>query len=260
MEFLPTAVLRPYVKNYTVINVDQGFEDQVFYPSGYVDFAVNISNGTAITIINGRPIYMPKVEILGQLTVPTRLTVSKGMSVLIARIYPFANSLFFPNPISQFTNDSIDLQGVLSLEVNELYDQVVHTNTMEQKIKVLDLFFIKQMKKNEHQLKKTNFIAQLCQDISAENYFDIRRLSANYGLSERYIQKLFENVVGLAPRAFFNTQRFNRSLELIRSSDLHLTSIAYDCGYYDQAHFIKEFRKFTGITPSEARPLLLGIQ
>jgi AraC-like DNA-binding protein len=260
MQFLPAAILRPYVKSYTVINVKHGFNDQVFYPSGYVDFAVNISNGTAITFIDGRPIYMPKVEILGQLTVPTRLTVSSGMSVLIARIYPYANSLFFPNPISQFTNDSIDLHGVLSLEVSELYDQVVHTNTLEQKVKVLDLFFINQMKKNERLLKKTNFIAQLCNDICTESNFDIQRLSANYGLSERYIQKLFENVVGLAPRAFFNTQRFNRSLELIRSSELHLTSIAYDCGYYDQAHFIKEFRKFTGITPSEARPLLTGIQ
>lgn len=258
MQFLPADVLRPYVKGYTVINVEQGFKDQVFYPSGFVDFAINISNGMAITIINGRSIYMPKVEVLGQLTVPTRLTVSKGMSVLIARIYPYANTLFFPNPISQFTNDSVDLQGVLSHEVNELYDKVVHTNTIEQKIRMLDLFFIRRLKKNERLLKKTDFIAQLCRDITSENNFDMQRLSASYGLSERYIQKLFENVVGLAPRAFFNTQRFNRSLELIRSSDMHLTSIAYDCGYYDQAHFIKEFRKFTGITPSEARPLLTG--
>ena len=104
-------------------------------------------------------------------------------------------------------------------------------------------------------LEKTKLIAQLCNNICTENVFDIQRLSLNYGLSERYIQKLFESVVGLTPRTFFNTHRFNRSLELVRSSDLHLTSIAYDCGYYDQAHFIREFRKFTGITPSEARPL-----
>lgn len=157
------------MKNYTVIHVEQEFHDQVFYPSGYVDFAVNISNGTAITIINGRAIHMPKVEILGQLTVPTRLTVSKGMSVLIARIYPYANSLFFPNPISQFTNDSVDLQGVLSNEVNELYEKVAHTNTMEQKVKVLDLFFIQQLKKNQRMLKKSNLIAQICNRISSEN-------------------------------------------------------------------------------------------
>jgi len=260
MQFLPTDILRHYVKGYTVINIEQEFQHQVFYPSGYVDFAVNISNGTAITIINGRPIYMPKVEILGQLTVPTRLTVSKGMSVLIARIYPYANSLFFPNPISSFTNDSIDLQGILSHEADEFFDQLIHTNSIEQKVLVFDLFLIRQLKKNERMLKKSNFIAQLCHDITTENNFDIQRLASSYGLSERYIQKLFENVVGIAPRTFFNTQRFNRSLELIRSSDLHLTSIAYDCGYYDQAHFIKEFKKFTGITPSEARPLLQGIQ
>lgn len=259
MQFLPADALRPYIKGYTVITTNQDLKDEIFYPSGFVDFAVNISNGSAITIINGRAIAMPKVEVLGQLTVPTRLTVTKGTSVLIARIYPFANALFFPNPISEFTNDSVDLYGVLSGNANELYDRVMDSHSIEQKVKALDNFFIQQLHRNGRQLEKTALIAKLCEGILATSAFDIRGLADSFGLSERYIQRLFENVVGLSPRVFFNTQRFNRSLELIRSSNLDLTSIAYDCGYYDQAHFIKEFRKFTGITPSEARPLSISV-
>ena len=260
MQFRPDDILKPYIKGYTLITVDQDLKDEVFYPSGFVDFAVNISSGSAITTINGRAIDMPKVEVLGQLTVPTRLTVAKGTSVLIARIYPYANSLFFSNSISDFTNDSIDLHGVLSIEADEFYDKLMHANTIEQKVKALDQFFICKLRKNERMLKKTKIISHLCNRICAEGTsFDLESLSSNLGLSERYIQKLFESVVGLTPRAFFNTQRFNRSLELIRSSDSHLTSIAYDCGYYDQAHFIKEFKRFTGITPSEARPLPISL-
>ncbi len=73
--------------------------------------------------------------------------------------------------------------------------------------------------------------------------------------SERYIQKLFLDNVGITPKSFSNIHRFNKSLQLIQTADLPLTSIAYDCGYYDQAHFIKEFKKFTGLTPSEVRAL-----
>lgn len=259
MQFAPADILKPYIKGYTVITTDQDLKDEVFYPSGFVDFAVNISNGSAITIINGRAIDMPKVEVLGQLTVPTRLTVTRGTSVLIARIYPFANALFFPNSISDFTNDSVDLYGVFSGSANELYDRVMHTHSIYSKVKALDNFFLQQLKKNERCLEKTELIARLCDSIVTASAFDIQRLSGSFGLSERYIQKLFEAVVGLSPRVFFNTQRFNRSLDLIRSSNLDLTSIAYDCGYYDQAHFIKEFRRFTGITPSEARPLSVSV-
>ena len=51
-------------------------------------------------------------------------------------------------------------------------------------------------------------------------------------------------------KSFFSVQRFNKSLQLVRSADLSLTNIAYECGYYDQAHFIKEFKSYTGISPS----------
>jgi AraC-like DNA-binding protein len=81
-------------------------------------------------------------------------------------------------------------------------------------------------------------------------------LSKSYGLSERYLQKLFIDMVGISPSAYFSVYRFNKSLARILSTDHSLTAIGYDCGYYDQAHFIKEFKKFTGITPFEARASL----
>jgi AraC-like DNA-binding protein len=86
--------------------------------------------------------------------------------------------------------------------------------------------------------------------------FNSKTLSEEYGFSERYIEKLFVDMVGITPRAFFSVYRFNKSLGLVLSSGRRLTSIAYDCGYYDQAHFIKEFKKFTGITPFDARASL----
>lgn len=258
MQFIPPPrILMPFVKGYFVVTINQDINNEVFYPSGFIDFAVNISNGSITTVIDGRHILMPKVEILGQLTVPTRLNVTKGTSILVARIYPYANVLFFPNPISDFTNDSIDLDGVLSTEADQLYDKLAHAKSLEQKIDVLNCFFIRNLKRNEGKLGKVKMIGQLCNSICNEDVFDMQILANHFGLSERYIQRLFESTVGLTPRIFYNTNRFNKSLELIRSSDQQLTSIAYSCGYFDQAHFIKEFRRFTGITPSQARMLSL---
>ena len=86
---------------------------------------------------------------------------------------------------------------------------------------------------------------------------DLPALARHSGLSERYIQKLYLANIGISPAAFTAVVRFNRSLHQVLHTSASLTAIAYECGYYDQAHFIKEFRKFTGITPSAARRSLI---
>jgi AraC-like DNA-binding protein len=254
MQFPPSPALKPYVKGYWVFATEKDMTNQTFFPSGYIDFAVNISNGRASTIINGRPIDMPKVEVLGQLTKPTRLTVAGGTEVLIARIYPHANALFFPNPVSGFTNDSVDLDGVLGKESVEFYDRLINAGTIAQKVRELDLFLLQRLHKSRKMDNKITMLERICSHIGAEGeLFNLKFLAGKYGFSERYIQKLFLDNVGLTPRAFFHIQRFNKSLELIHAGEVSLTTIAYDCGYFDQAHFIKEFKRFTGLTPSDVR-------
>lgn len=254
MQFPASDILKPYVQGYWIMTVDKDLTNEVFYPSGFVDFAIKISSGNVITLINGRSIDMPKVEVLGQITQPTRLTVTKGTNILIARLYPHANSLFFPNPISDFTNHSIDLADVFGEESNDFYYQLMETNATEQKVRALDSFLVQRLKKSKTAHHKLIIVEQICRSIRADSEsFNIKTLSDQYGISERYIQKLFLDNVGITPKLFSNIHRFNKSLQLIQSGDLPLTSIAYDCGYYDQAHFIKEFKKFTGLTPSEVR-------
>ena len=258
MQFAPSEILKPYVKNYTLITIDEDLTDEVFYPSGYVDLVLNVSAGSATTFIDGRRRKLPGVEVLGHLTMPSRLTVTKGTSVLIARIYPFASSLFFMDSMSELTNYATDAYGIFSREINHVYYSLMEAGTLEQKAAALDRFLIGKLIKNEKQQRKSELIGQVCRHIySIRDAYDSKTVSSRYGLSERYLEKLFVDMVGISPRAFFSVQRFNKSLDLVLSSGRKLTSIAYDCGYYDQSHFIKEFTKFTGITPFEARASLL---
>jgi hypothetical protein len=252
MQFSPSIILKPFVKSYSVITIDRIITDEVFYPSGYIDFVVNIS-GNAATIINGYQKNTPEVELLGHLTVPSRLTVAKGTCVLIARFFPYSCPLFFPNPISDFTNYATDLYGVFSKEIYDFYDKVMNRFSIEDKVKELDNFLVQKLRENEDKYRKTSLMAEICGTMFSGEKFGGFDLSQKYGLSERYIQKLFHENIGLSPASLFSVMRFNKALNLILTSDLSLTSVAYECGYYDQAHFIREFKKFTGIKPSKAR-------
>jgi len=259
MQFSPSDILTPYVKNYTLISIDGDLTDEVFYPSGYVDLVMNVSEGNATTFIDGRRRKLPGVEVLGHLTLPSRLSVTKGTSVLIARIYPFASSLFFTDSMSEFTNYATDAYGIFSREINDVYHRIMETDSLEQKVAMLDRFLVGMLIKNEKHHKKSTVIGKVCKHICLMgDTYDSKTLASSYGLSPRYMEKLFVDLVGITPRTFFSVYRFNKSLALVLSSGRKLTSIAYDCGYYDQSHFIKEFTKFTGITPFDARASLLS--
>ncbi len=71
-------------------------------------------------------------------------------------------------------------------------------------------------------------------------------------LSPRGFRKLFRQQVGVPPTYYKKINRFNRAARhLVEVPDPSLTEVAYRHGYYDQAHFIKDFRALSGITPSQ---------
>ncbi|NJB69611.1 transcriptional regulator GlxA family with amidase domain [Saonia flava] len=88
--------------------------------------------------------------------------------------------------------------------------------------------------------------------LKSKQAVSIDQLSESLCITNRSLQKIFKKYVGMSPIHFKKIVRFNRAANLLLSSSADsLTNITYECGYYDQAHFIKDFRKFGGISPSE---------
>jgi len=71
------------------------------------------------------------------------------------------------------------------------------------------------------------------------------------GLSQRRFIEIFRNEVGLTPKAFSRVCRFQHVLGQVESlTEVDWASVASDCGYFDQAHFIHDFREFAGVSPT----------
>lgn len=257
--FLPSDILKSYIKYYWVFATEEQSINDAIYPSGYLELAINISEGEVVSVLNDRDICMPPVEVLGQLTAPARIIAGKQTTLLVTRFYPHATALFFPNRIVDFTDDSVDLLDVFKADAVDLHARMMDQRTLAQKISILDSFLVRQLIKSQKNLSQISLVESICRYAGpGGDGPDIEQLALQHGVSARYIQKLFLDCIGVTPKRFFNIRRFNKSLNLVRKAQESLTSIAYECGYYDQAHFIKEFKAFSGVTPSRfLQPTLL---
>lgn len=81
----------------------------------------------------------------------------------------------------------------------------------------------------------------------------IRDLAEDTGYSERYIRTKFEQSLGISPKLYSRIIRFQRTLGAIVRGDSSLTDVAMEGGYFDQSHFMKEFKSFSQITPIQLR-------
>lgn len=88
--------------------------------------------------------------------------------------------------------------------------------------------------------------------IRARGNFNVTSFCRKNGIHKSTLEKNFLTYVGLSPKAFAAIIRFNHTHSLLRKErKLKLTHLALDCGYYDQSHMIKEFRRFSNNAPSK---------
>ncbi|HMX79717.1 MAG TPA: helix-turn-helix transcriptional regulator, partial [Ferruginibacter sp.] len=70
--------------------------------------------------------------------------------------------------------------------------------------------------------------------------------------SQKHLIKLFKDHVGITPKGFLKIIRFQKAVQEIEASkNIHWARLALESGYYDQAHFIHDFKEFSGFTPQE---------
>ncbi|MEL6453923.1 MAG: AraC family transcriptional regulator [Cyanobacteria bacterium J06623_5] len=81
----------------------------------------------------------------------------------------------------------------------------------------------------------------------------VPKLAKSAGLSQSHFCRVFKKSVGLSPYRYILSQRIHKAKHLLNATDLDLSEISYRCGFYDQSHFILQFRRFTGTTPKSYR-------
>jgi len=251
-EIVPNAVLRQHVKCFYIYQSDDhsSFTDTVF-PSGCVEIIFNLGSGQWQVLQDGKYVTTPSTELWGQIIRPLSVRSAGRNTMLGIRFYPHAAAYFIHHPMDLFNNQVLDFNDVSGIDGKILYDKLLETTGWDQRIELLEAYLLRALHAAENKLHRAGVVHRIMKGIGQDDSFkSIADVTSQYGITSRYAQKLFVEYTGLTPKLYTKVERFKNSLRLIQRNSESFTSIAYECGYFDQSHFIREFKSFTGTTPS----------
>lgn len=249
-EYMPSAALSAYVKCYYVSDSVTAAEDRAF-ATGCVEIMFNMEGVQWETKINNQFVTIPDVELWGQIIKPLVFRTPGKNRMFGIRFYPHAASAFLNDDISLFNDSVTDLTSIIGQPVQDLYNQLLDAESTNQRISLIEAFLLKRLSLFEKKLDKVKLVQAVMSELKKEDFFDnISNVASRYGITSRYLQKIFLLHTGVTPKLYSKINRFQKSLLLMGKGGSSLTSIAYECGYFDQSHFIREFKSFTCNLPS----------
>jgi len=160
-------------------------------------------------------------------------------------IYPFLKE-----PVDEIHNTQLPFHALWGSTISGLRDELLDSSVPEKMFRVLERTLLSLAKKDLEQLPAVQYVLNNLQGCQ------IAEIMGQIGISHRRFNQLFKEVVGMTPKRLSRIYRFQEVLRCIHSGgNASWVNIASACGYYDQSHFIKEFQSFSGINPSEYRPI-----
>ena len=155
---------------------------------------------------------------------------------------------FFKQPAGELQDTDVSLDVFWGAEAGYLREGLLEARTPEAKFCVFERALLARIVKPLERHPAVRFAVDSFQRCP---HRAISCVTDQIGLSERRFIQVFAEQVGLTPKLFCRVKRFQKVLRRVTGSEsIDWTQIALSCGYFDQAHFIHDFRAFSGINPS----------
>lgn len=241
--FFPKKSLQGFIRYFWVL---EDFGDKLAQKSFKV-----IPDGIPALIFQAENIFydknnlaLPQLYIYGQSTKVKECYVKGGFRVIGVYLEPTALKTIFNIDAHEFKNQQIALADVL---LDPILEQLLHTNCVDEKVEIISDFFDRQIAN-----VKVNNEAGLFASLLLEQGKTLREVQTMMNVSERSLERLIRQYVGTTPKIFSRLVRFQSSLSMLRQLETKsFTEIAYQNEYFDQSHFIREFKEFTGVSPTQ---------
>lgn len=252
-EYPVHAILAPFVKCIWSIESDRPVYNaprERILPDSCVELVVHFHEPFRSHFANGTTSLQARSFVAGQMRNFLEIEPAGRMGLIAIRFHARGAYLFFSTPLTAVTAALVELEEVWGKCANEWTERIILTGGMAERVRIVEETLLALLRQNNRYDRAVDRCLHLID--TAGGQVRVADLASEVGLCSRQLTRRFENAVGVNPKQFARVSRFLNAVRSLRRSAHHtLTEIALDCGYFDQAHFNHDFRKFAGMTPGE---------
>ena len=247
--FSPCAELKPYIDRYW--SWDNTKEQNEIYmpvipPATGIELFIHHRDPFIIDHKGG----LPPDHLIFSTEKPSIILPSRNIGFVAVRFRTGMFRHFTGIPLAELNGHYINMQNIWGHQGKETFEQISNTISLSGKISILEKFLVNKLAMN-------NKMDTLWNHIINELYKDggdavLERFSKDLNISYRHFRRKFIEQTGIAPKHFQQLSRFHATIKpLLLNGDKRYLSFALDNGYFDQTHFIKEFKQYMQVTPSD---------
>lgn len=249
--FLPHSDLGSLVKCYWTLEVlaSESSQRQRIIPDGCIEMIFILGDDVKRYTSGDNFVIQPRAMALGQITEPFFVEPTGYVNSFAARFYPYGFANFVSTPIKALANKETPIELLFGeKQAEELEQKIVHATGTNKRIEIIEDFLLDKLK---NEVIIDNIVKSTIDIIfSTRGSTSVDSILKDDLSKRRQLERKFLNQVGMSPKQLGKVIRLQTALKMLlnRQSE-SLTKIAYESEYYDQAHFIKDFKEFTGTTP-----------
>lgn len=250
-EILPISNLQDYIEALWIMQKDNSMINQrdIILPNGCSEIVFTSINGyKRQDSITNKKVEVSGAVILGQRTNYHYLEEFQDGSIDIGvRFKP--NGLYpFVKNVTEITNHVLKIDEIFGRLGCALFEQIIEAPKISKKLDVIQTFFLEllpRVYKPDPLIQKAIFYVH-----KSKGVIQVNELARLLKISKSTLKRKFIRITGQHPKSFINVWRLNYVVgEYFNNSNTSLTQLAYKFGYFDQAHFNRDFKKFTGLNP-----------
>ena len=223
---------------------------QRIYPDGAMALVIHLNKPTATYFVDDAA-HSYRVPLLaGPYSRSFHIDPSQSTAVIGIIFRPGAARMFFPIAAHELHNADIALSELYPDEADRLLNQACSAAEGPPQLRVVEQYLTRKL---ASALPIHPAVSYGVERLSREGGVrSVRRIQLETGLSHTRFIQLFREHVGLTPKLFCRVRRFHGLLNRIeKGMPVNWAELAADCGYFDQAHLIRDFRSFADVTPLE---------
>ena len=251
-EYQPSAALAPYIDCYWMhqrTDVSE-FSEHLIVPDGTVELIISPVAIERQYQANG-PFHTLKSHIAGLKTQPQRVRLKHPYTLYGIRIKPSGLAMFTAVPVAQTIDSALQPEMLFGPRFNTLEQRLFNAPDDATRVLLMEQFLLARLPESE---RKHDVVLSVALDAMRQSGGNARldSIAQKLRVSCKTVERRFINTLGIPPKRYFRLYRFVNALKGYHDHRPEkLSDIAYEHGYFDQMHFVREVRAFTGCAPRE---------